>query len=171
MAQVIDNLVTEGLSGKLGKRLVIRHMRDSRTIIATRPNYTGHVWTADQRTHHSRFKEAARYARVASKTNPLYAQLATGTKRNAYNVALSDWLKPPVIHEVTRQAGCVRMHVTDNVQVSEVRVSIADEMGNILEQGNAAPVDRLYWEYATATMGQVRVEAFDRAGNVSRREL
>jgi hypothetical protein len=41
MAKVKDNIVTEGLSGKLGKRLVARHMRDGRTIIATRPNYTG----------------------------------------------------------------------------------------------------------------------------------
>ena len=97
MAQVIDNLVTEGLSGKLGKRLVIRHMRDGRTIFATRPDYSNHEWTADQQTHHSRFQEAAAYARLASKTNPLYSQRAPGTKRNAYNIALSDWFKVEVI--------------------------------------------------------------------------
>jgi len=170
MAQVIDNLITEGLSGKLGKRLVIRHMRDGRTIIATRPDYTGHAWTADQQVHHSRFQEAAAYARQASKSNPLYAQLTAGTKRNAYNLALSDWFKPPVIHQVTRQTGCIRIRATDNVQVTEVRVTISDDKGNTQERGLAASVNDTWREYATSIEGRVRVEAFDPAGNVARYE-
>ena len=56
MAKVKDNLITEGFSGKLGKRLVFRHRKDGGTIIATRPDYTDHEWTAGQRTHHSRFQ-------------------------------------------------------------------------------------------------------------------
>jgi hypothetical protein len=115
MAKVKDNIITEGASGKLGKLLVFRHMKDGRTIIATRPNYTNHKWTADQRTHHSRFQEAAAYARLASKTNPLYTELAQGTSKNAYNLALSDWFHPPVIHEVQQQAGRIRVNATDNV--------------------------------------------------------
>ena len=170
MAQVIDNLVTEGLSGKLGKRPVIRHMRDGRTIFATRPDYSNHEWTADQQTHHSRFQEAAAYARLASKTNPLYSQRAAGTKRNAYNIAPSDWFKAPLIHQVTRQADCIRVNVTDNVQVTEVRITISDEAGNMLEQGNASHVDGAFWEYATVSEGRVTVQAVDPAGNVTRRE-
>jgi len=171
MAKVIDNLVTEGLSGKLGKRLVARHMRDGRTIIATRPDYTGHVWTADQQVHHSRFQEAAAYAHGASKTNPLYAALAAGTAKNAYNLALSDWIKPLVIHQVTRQAGSIRVHVTDNVQVTEVRVTISDELGTVLEQGTAAPAGGAWWVYSPAIAGRIRVEALDPAGNRTRQEL
>jgi hypothetical protein len=129
MAKVKDNIITEGLSGKLGKRLVARHTRDGRTIIATCPDYTGHKWTPGQRSHHSRFQEASAYASKASKSNPLYAALAAGTAKNAYNIALSDWFKPPVIHGVTHQAGSLRVHVTDNVQVTEVRVTISDEGG------------------------------------------
>ena len=168
MAKVRDNLITEGLSGKLGKRLVARHMRDGRTIIATRPNYTGHKWTPGQRTHHSRFQEASAYASMASKSNPLYAALAAGTAKNAYNLALSDWFKPPVIHQVTRQAGSIRVHATDNVQVTEVRVTISDQQGNTLEQGRAVPLEKgAWWEYASTTEGSVHVEAFDPAGNTA----
>lgn len=143
MAKVIDNLITEGLSGKLGKRLVIRHMRDGRTVFATRPDYTGHVWTPDQTTHHRRFQQASAYARHASKTNPLYKQLSAGTKRNAYNLALADWFKPPVIHQIIQQAGCIRVNVTDNVRVTDVRVRISDDHGNILEQPGDVSVSKL----------------------------
>jgi hypothetical protein len=168
MALVKDNLVTEGLSGKLGKRLVIRHMKDGRTIFATRPNYEGHVWTAGQGAHHNRFREAAAYARLASKTNPLYAALAAGTSRNAYNIALADWFHAPVIHRVTRQADCIRVEASDDIGVTEVRVTVCDDQGNLLEQGQAVLTADDCWEYQAKTQGQVSVEAFDLAGNLTR---
>jgi hypothetical protein len=168
MALVEDNLVTEGLSGKLGKRLVIRHMKDGRTIFATRPNYTGHVWTAGQGAHHDRFRQAAAYARLASKTNPLYAELAAGTSRNAYNLALADWFHAPVIHRVTRQADCIRVEASDDIGVTEVRVTVYDDQGNVLEQGQAVLREDDRWEYAAKPLGPVSVEAFDLAGNVTR---
>jgi hypothetical protein len=172
MAKVKDNIVTEGLSGKLGKRLVARHMRDGRTIIATRPNYTGHKWTPGQSSHHSRFKRASAYASLASKTNPIYAELAAGTAKNAYNLALSDWFKPPVIHQITQEAGSILVHATDNVQVTEVPVTISDEQGNMLEQGKAVPLEKgAWWECASTTGGRVHVEAFDPAGNIARLDL
>ena len=170
MAQVTDNLITEGLSGKLGRRLVFRHMKDGRTILATRPDYTDHEWTADQRTHHSRFQQAAAYARVASKTNPLYAELARGTAKNAYNLALSDWFHAPVIHGVTRQDGRICIDVTDNVQVAKVLITILDEEGGTVAQGQAVWVEDDRWEYETSTVGKVLVEAFDLAGNATRQE-
>jgi hypothetical protein len=40
MAKIIDNLVTEGLSGKLGKRLVFRKSKGGKTILATRPIFS-----------------------------------------------------------------------------------------------------------------------------------
>lgn len=92
----------------------------SHVIIATRPDYTDHEWTADQQAHHNRFQRAAAYARVASKTNPLYAKLAQSTAKKAYNLALSDWFHAPVIHDVTRQDGRLRINVMDNIQVIRV---------------------------------------------------
>jgi hypothetical protein len=170
MAKVKNNLVTEGASGKLGKHLVFRHMKDGRTIIATRPDYSNHEWTADQHIHHSRFQQAAAYARVASKTNPLYTELARGTAKNAYNLALSDWFHAPVIHGVTRQDGLICVDVTDNVQVANVRITMLDEHGGTLGAGQAVLAKDARWEYETAAEGKVIVEAFDLAGNVTRQE-
>jgi hypothetical protein len=172
MAQVTDNLVTEGASGKLGKRLVFRHMKDGRTILATRPNYSGYEWTTGQRTHHSRFKEAAAYARVASKANPLYEQRTRGTAKNAYNLALSDWFHAPVIHDVARYPGRIRIDATDNVLVTRVVVTLSDEQGQILEQGEAKLINDAWWEYATAAPSEAKiiVEAFDLARNVAKQE-
>jgi hypothetical protein len=172
MAIVKDNLITEGTSGRLGKRLVFRHMKDGRTIVATRPDYTGHVWTPDQSAHHSRFRQAAAYARSASKTTPLYAELAKGTAKNAYNLALSDWFRAPVIHEVTRLGDRIRVQASDNVLVTSVVITFSDEQGQTLEQGEAVRMDDIGWEYITSTpeAGAILVEAFDLAGNVARWE-
>lgn len=151
--------------------LVLRHMRDGRTIIATRPDYSNHEWTEGQKLHHSRFQEAVAYAKHASRAEPLYAQLAAGTAKNAYNLALSDWFHPPVIHAIMRLPGVIRVGVTDNVQVTEVRVTISDEENRLLEQGQAVQVNDISWEYPTTTPGLARVEACDLAGNIARGEL
>ena len=170
MAKVKDNPITEGASGKLGRRLVFRHMKDGRTIIATRPDYSDHKWTTDQQAHHSRFQQAAAYARVSSRSNPLYAELARGTAKNAYNLALSDWFNPPEVHSVTRKDGCIVVAAFDNVQVTNVLVTISDGEGQILEQGQARMIYEGRWEYDTTTQGKIRVEAQDLAGNITSQE-
>ena len=64
------------------------------------------------------------------------------------------------------------MHVTDNVQVTEVRVTISDQQGDIPEQARAVPLEKgPCWEYASTTEGSVHVEAFDPAGNKARLDL
>ena len=172
MAKVRDNPVTEGVSGKLGRNLVFRHMKDGRTIVATRPNYSNHKWTKDQGAHHSRFQQAAAYARDAARTNPLYSKLAEGTAKNAYNIALSDWFHAPLIHEVTWEAGRIRVKATDNVQVANVRITVLDGQGQTLQQGEAAQVNDAWWEFETTTSpeGKIIVEAFDLAGNCTKHE-
>lgn len=172
MAKVKKNDIMEGLSGRLGKQLVIRHMRDGRTIVLTRPDFSNRVFSEDQLSHQSRFQQAAAYASMASKTNPLYAQLAAGTSKNAYNLALSDWFNPPVVHQVRREDSCIRVHASDNVLVTKVVVTLLDEQGHILEQAEATLINNAWWEYNTSstTQASILVEAFDLAGNVTRHE-
>jgi len=172
MAKVKNNTLTEGLSGKIGNQLVFRHLRDGRNVVVSRPNFSKRVFSKGQLAHQSRFQQAAAYARSASRTNPLYAKLAAGTSKNAYNIALSDWFHPPLIHAVAQQAGRIRVNATDNVQVAKVRITILNEGGQTLEQGEAAKVNEAWWELETAvsTDGKVIVEAFDPAGNVTKYE-
>lgn len=170
MAKVKRNVLIEGLSGTLGKDLVFRQMRDGRTIVSTKPDFSNRVFSREQLTHQSRFQQAAAYARQAAKTNPIYAEFARGTTKTAYNIALSDWFDPPVIQEVRRENGHIRVKATDNVRVSRVVVAILDEKGETREKGEGIRGEGDWWECVTETEGRVRVEAWDLAGNIARQE-
>jgi hypothetical protein len=170
MAKVKSNNIMEGLSGKLGKQLFIRHMRDGRTFVLTRPDFSNRVFSEEQLTHQSRLQQAAAYAKVAAKDNPIYAKKAAGTAKNAYNVAIGDWFHPPVIHRIEWHNGHIRVHATDDVMVTKVTVTILDEAGQCLEQGEAELGLGVWWGYSAANRGQIRVEARDLAGNVTRQE-
>jgi hypothetical protein len=172
MAKVKNNLVTEGLSGKVGKRLVFRQLRDGSTVLCTTPDFTDRVFSEGQLTHQNRFQQASAYAKVAAKTTLLYAKLAPARNTNAYNLALSDWFHGPVIHEVGRYPGRIRIDASDNVLVTKVVVTIVDEQGQTLEQGEATLVNGAWWEYTATAPDQARiiVEAFDLAGNIARCE-
>ena len=170
MAKVKNNTLTEGLSGKIGGRLVFRQMRDGSTVVCAAPDFSNRVFSDGQLAHQSRFQQAAAYARVAAKTHPIYAKLAQRTMKPAYNITLSDWFHPPVIHAIKRQAGCIRVEAADNVLVDKVFVMILDEEGKTLEKGQAVQVNDA-WEYVSATEGKAIAEAWDLAGNAVKQEI
>ncbi|HSA99905.1 MAG TPA: hypothetical protein VLE49_04590 [Anaerolineales bacterium] len=171
MAKAKRNMVVRGISGTVGKDLVFRQMRDGSTIVSGKPDFSHRVFSHGQLTHQSRFQQAAAYARAAAKTNPIYTELAQGTTKTAYNIALSDWFNPPVIHESKCQNGHILVNATDNVLVTRVLVTILDEEGEIREKGEGIRAEGDWWEYVSAREGRVRVEAWDLAGNVARREI
>jgi hypothetical protein len=137
MAKVKLNSMMSGLSGSLGKDHYARLMRDGRTIISTKPDFSNRQFSEGQLAQQSRVKQAAAYASAASKTNPVYAQKAKGTSRNAYNLAFRDWLKPPVICRIQCHDGEIRVDASDDMIVTGVNVSILDDAGQRLEQGDA----------------------------------
>jgi hypothetical protein len=171
MAKVRDNILVRGLSGKLGDQIVFRTLRDGRTIVCAKPDFSNRKLSRDQKEHHKRFKAAAAYARVAARTNPIYAQLAEGTMKNAYNVALGDWFHPPVIRRVERRGRVIRVQASDDVMVAGVQVAILDEQGKVVEKGEALRGESDWWEYVPTAEGKVVVAARDLAGNVVRDEL
>ncbi len=171
MATVKDSLFLRGLSGTLGKHFVLRQMKDGRTIISAKPDFSQRKFSREQLSHQQRFREATAYARQAAKTNPIYQELAKGTTQNAYNLALSDWFNPPVIQSIQQQAGHILIEATDNVLVAKVTVKLLDANGKIKEQGEAILVKTPVWEYATTQTGDVIVEAYDLAGNRTTQEM
>ena len=84
---------------------------------------------------------------IHSPPNPIYAELAKGTMKTAYNIALSDWFNPPVIHQITRQNGYILIEASDNVLVSKVLVTILDVDEKIVERGEAVFVKDMKWQY------------------------
>jgi len=171
MSKVKLNSMLAAMSGTIGKTMVVRQMRDGSFIMSAKPDFSRRKFSKGQLTHQSRFQEAVRYAREAAKTNPIYAELAKGTTKTAYNIALSDWFNPPVIHNIDRQNGVIGVEAVDNVMVARVRVTILDEAGKVLKQGEAVLVKSKLWEYLTVTTGKVIVEVWDLAGNTARKEI
>ena len=171
MAKISYNAIVSGMSGKLGDQLVFRMLRDGRTIVCKKPDFSKRKLSRNQKQHHARFKAAAAYAREASRSEPIYAQLAKGTMKNAYNVALGEWFTPPEIHRVGRYGTAIRIWATDDVQVAGVQVLVLDEEGNVREKGDAAQGRGDWWEYVPAAAGKVVVEAWDLPGNRVKADL
>ena len=169
MAKVRDNIVVRGLSGSIGD-VVLQHMPDGKTYVRSRPDFSRRKFSKGQKKHQSRFQEAVAYARDAAKSKPIYAKLAAGTTKSAYNFALSDWFNPPVIHTIERKRGRIRVEASDNVMVTRVQVTVLDEKGKVVEKGEAVKADERWWEYVTSADGKVMAEAWDLAGNVGRKD-
>jgi len=143
--------------------------------VSAKPDFSKRVFSREQKDHQKRFKQAVAYAREAAKAQPIYAKLAEGTTKNAYNIALSDWFNPPVIQSIERKKGGIRVMASDNVLVTGVRVRIMDVEGNVMEEGQAEQVNpEKYperWEYVSSTEGRVEVSAWDLAGNEAKAVL
>lgn len=164
MARVKRSGMLFGLSGSLGN-LVFSQMPDGSTRISVKPDRRRKS-TRGQKESQKRFRQAAGWASAAAKDYPIYAELAKEQPmKTAYNIALADCLKPPVIHCVERKDGMIRVRASDNVFVAEVNVKITDGDGNWLEEGEAIRVDEEWWEYATTWEGIVEVVARDLAWN------
>ena len=172
MAKVKRNMLIAGVSGSLGEDYYARITKDGRTIISRKPDFSNRQFSEAQRNVQSRTKQAAAYAKVAAKVNPIYTQKAKGTSKNAYNLAVRDWHRPPVIRSMSMDHDrTVRVSAYDDVMVTRVRVSILDEAGQCLEQGDAELVMGVWWDYQTTEQGRIQVEAYDLAGNVTRQEF
>jgi hypothetical protein len=170
MAKVKKNIIIWGVSGSLGPDHYARITKDGRTIISHKPDFSNRQFSEGQRKVQSRMQQAAAYAKAA-KNNPIYVKKAEGTAKNAYNVALGDWFKPPVIRRIEWQDGKVRVSASDDVMVTKVTVTILDEGEQPLEQGDAELTLGVWWDYQPANKGRIRIEAWDLAGNVTQQEF
>lgn len=176
MAKVFDNPITEGLSGKLGRRLVFRKGRGGKTIVALSPVFSeDRVFNEAQLAQQEAFRLATQYA-VGAKDNPIYVNLAKGTDATAYNLAVADYFGKPDVLEInisewTGQIGqTIRVKAQDNVRVMSVRVMIreSNNTATALEEGEAvrSETNGLMWVYTTKTVVPMtpgtRIDAFAR---------
>src|SRR6478609_6860787 len=102
MADVNLNALVDGLSGKVGKKIVLRQ-RGGRTMLSTVPVFSTGT-TEKQRVARERFSKAAQYAKGAllvPELKELYANAAKGDAfMNAFTAAVTDYLKLPRIARV-----------------------------------------------------------------------
>jgi hypothetical protein len=182
MAKVIANELIKALSGAVGG-LAFRPMPDGSIVVSTAPHYgRRRKYSQGQKDHQSRFKRAAMYARYAAKVQPIYTELAKGTTKTAYNIAVADWFGEPQVLDIditgwTGQTGQeIRVKAKDNVKVASVHVMIreSNSSATALEEGEAVPsdTDGLLWTYTTKTLvpmtpgTRLDVMAKDLPGNI-----
>jgi hypothetical protein len=89
--------------------------------------------------------------------------------KTAYNFALSDWFKPPVINQIERREGCIRVKATDNSAVARVRVTLLDEQGNTVEKGEGIRGEGDWRKLSSPIPGKtILAEAWDLPGHVTK---
>jgi hypothetical protein len=168
MAKVKMNNLIKALSGTVGG-LVFRQMPDGSTWASAAPDFSGRKFSPGQTKHQQRFQEASAYARHAARREPIYTELAKGTTKNAYNIAISDWFHPPAVHQMQHRDGRIFVEVSDKVMVAKVVITMLDDQGTVLEKGEVLRVEGDWWEYAPSSTGKtITVEAWDLAGNVTK---
>lgn len=161
---------------------------EGETVIARRPRReTPLVPTTSQLTVREMFRRAADYAKSVY-ADPIrkqeYLELALRkgvSKSRLFSFIVQDYTNPPVIAgvdvtEYLKQAGnIIRVYATDNGELTEVKVTLKDPAGAVLEEGGTERVDA-FWQFEAtttipaATRVTVVVTAIDKPGNKSVRE-
>jgi hypothetical protein len=176
--KVINNALLEGVSGRISD--VVFRQRFGKTIISKMPDYSNPPpSSARQISIRLQFKDAVAYAKTVM-ADPvlkmLYGKKAKNG-RSAFNLAIADFCKPPVIDNIDtgnyhgRPGSSIRIVATDDFRVMSVAVKI-EKQGSLLEEGAAIPSgDGLHWLYnVTVTNGSVTgnnitVTAIDQPGH------
>ncbi|WP_372645531.1 hypothetical protein [Ancylomarina sp.] len=186
MAYVKKNIVTDGLSGKLGKNLVFRQS-NGKTVVATSPTPSG-TSSEKQIDHRKLFTRATHYAQCQM-ADPVFGEkyrLAAKAKglRNPNNLAVQDFMRPPVIEtlNVNNYHGEIGDEIIieayDDLEVEKVAVEIYHEDGSLVEKGFASTNGNIYeWHYTVSVANsefngnKVLVKAFDHPGNETNQEV
>lgn len=181
MAKSRNNVVTHGLSGKIGDMLVFSQ-RNGQTIVGKVPKERTQPLSAKQQAQKKRFQEAILYGKAVMKDAALkeaYAAKADHAKGiSSYNVALADLLHAPDINEIDlsqytgKKNEIISISVSDDFGVEKVTVKIENTDGTLVEEGEAAN-KTTHWEYKTTTTNndladdKITVRAYDKPNNQS----
>jgi hypothetical protein len=161
MAKQTRNVVTYGLSGKVGELLVFRQVK-GKTVVSSAPQQSKKV-SEKQQSHRGRFRQAVIYAKAAttgqSGSKALYDALAAKKGQTPFIVAVADFFNAPEIRQIdlsryTGQVGDeIRIEVSDDAAVKEIGVSITNADGSPVEEGFAqSDASGSIWTYkATQT--------------------
>jgi hypothetical protein len=156
MAIVKDNMLVKGFSGTIGKMFTFRQIGENTYVSKYQKPPTGRP-TEKAVAARMKFGKATAYAREAVK-NPelkaMYQAVIKGGQR-AFNIAMMDALQSPVIESIQaenylgRLGDPVIVRATDDFKVAGVTVSVYNQAGELVEEGNALPQEKdgIHWLY------------------------
>ena len=180
MAKVKDNMLAKGFSGTIGRELTFRQI-GGKTFVSRYQRAPSVPATENKLAAQTKFGVATAYARNAIKDPEIKAMYQAAVKggQRAFNIAMIDALQSPVVETIQAESYAGRpgdpilIRATDDFKVISVMVSIYNQTGDLVEEGNAVLQDNekgdwLYVsnrenrEYAGA---RISVVAMDMPGN------
>jgi hypothetical protein len=186
MGRFKDNDATFGLQGNVGKFYNFRQSL-GRTIVTRQVVKRRKPLTAHQKKMKRSFLKAVTYAKAVM-ANPEKSRIYEAKKRpgkGVYLLAITDYLKPPVVDEldITAYTGAIGSKVIvqamDDFKVARVSVSIFSATGELLEEGDTVlnVENGLDYIYTATTVNyqpdgsRIKAIAYDLAGNTASLEM
>ncbi|MCK0203249.1 hypothetical protein MWN41_09515 [Ornithobacterium rhinotracheale] len=180
MAKSKNNVITHGLSGKIGDLLVFSQ-RNGKTIVSKVPKKSNKV-SDKQKEQTKKFQKAVLYAKN-SLQNPSDKQeyeLAASKEAgvSGYNIAVADLLNAPKIEKIDltyykgKKGDTIKVVATDDFKVVSVSVEIQNSDGTLVEQGEAIE-QGLEWVYIAKTNNtdlsgdKIIIRATDKPANMT----
>lgn len=136
----------QGASGKIGKTLVFRQMRNGETVIANRPKQRTVPATPGEVVNREKFINASYLAKKLQHDpthGPQYRAKKEGGK-SAYMFAMGDCLTPPKIMGIFLEGyngavgDIISIRATDDFMVTTVKLRILKADDTLIEQGTAS---------------------------------
>lgn len=146
MAESKNNIITHGLSGKVGD-LIVFSQRNGKTIVSRAPREKTTEDTENQKEHKRKFQRAILYSKGVMNdpdTKEEYAEKADRSRGiTTHNVAVADFLNAPDIDSIdvsayTGKVGdIIKIVALDDFAVKMVTVKIENGDGTLVEEGEA----------------------------------
>jgi hypothetical protein len=181
MAESKNNIVTHGLSGKVGDILVFSQ-RNGKTIVSKAPKERTGELSEKQQAQAQKFQKAVLYAKTVLANHDkkqMYEAMSDESKGvSTYNVAVADLLNAPKIEKIdlssyTGNPGdTIKVMVTDDFQVVSVSVTIENADGSLVEEGSAVD-NGGEWIYTATSSNpdlsgdKITVKALDHPANLT----
>jgi hypothetical protein len=156
MAKVKDNAMVKGFSGTIGKQLTFRQI-GGKTFVSNYQKAPAVPATGKKLAAQAKFGIATAYARKAVKDPELKAMYQAVVKggQRAFNIAMMDALNSPVVESILTDnylgnpGDQIIVSATDDFKVTGVTVSIYNQAGVLIEEGNAIiqKEDEMKWLY------------------------
>jgi hypothetical protein len=181
MAKSNNNIITHGLSGKIGE-MVVFSQRGGKTIVGKIPDKSHVIFSEKQKNVNHKFQEAVIYSRgaLADPAKKAAYKAAAKPGQSAFNVAVADFFNAPQIESInlsgyTGLAGqAIVVTATDDYEVKLVTVAIYNSDGSLVEKGDAlANANKSLWTYTTTAANdhqhgdKIVVQASDIPGNLT----
>jgi hypothetical protein len=179
MAVSKNNPLVHGASGMIGGTVVFRTW-NGKTYMYNRPKKPTKQ-SVQQKENRLRFKMATMFAKSMMKDPQKKAEYQEIAKKqklpNAYTAAITEYMRKPEIKEVDLKAYSGKENEEIKVEarkkgfdIEVVEVIVANEKGQVVEQGKALKVGHSEWLYKTtrttdSRMLQIIVRARERTGN------